>query len=84
MSSFTLDPSQIPAMTPPDGVTSNFVDPESRASATRIVICIALALMSLFLVLRVYSRLKTRGTFEVDDCESTILDQTVVEMQVND
>lgn len=65
-----LDPSQIPAMTPPDGVLPNFVDAETRAPAARVVVCVGLALMLAFITLRIYIRLKVKSIFEADDCAS--------------
>lgn len=66
----SLDPSQIPAMTPPDGVIPNFVDAETRAPAARIVACIGLAMMLSFITLRIYIRIKMKSNFEADDCAS--------------
>lgn len=63
----SLDPSQLPAMVPPDGVIPNFVDPETRAPTVRIVICVSLALMVSFIALRIYSRLTVRVNFGADD-----------------
>ncbi|KUI61111.1 hypothetical protein VP1G_08288 [Cytospora mali] len=63
----TYDPSQFPSMTPPAGVTPNFVDPPTRAPATRVVICVTLFLMLLFVCLRIYTRLRVAHAFAADD-----------------
>ncbi|KAI0842711.1 hypothetical protein F5Y06DRAFT_133585 [Hypoxylon sp. FL0890] len=62
-----LDSSLIPGMTPPPGVTPNFVDPESVAPACRIITGVSLAMMYCFLVLRVYTRIWVTRSFGIDD-----------------
>ncbi|KAI1499892.1 hypothetical protein F5X99DRAFT_262235 [Biscogniauxia marginata] len=63
-----MDPAaQTPALQPPPGMISNFVDPPSRASLGRIVIGVTLPLMILFLALRVYTRLSIFRTLSADD-----------------
>ncbi|KAI1084718.1 hypothetical protein F5B20DRAFT_218899 [Whalleya microplaca] len=57
----------IPGLLPPPNVTSNFNDPESLAPATRSVICVALALMYCFLIVRIYTRLRVTCSFGADD-----------------
>lgn len=65
----TFDPSQFPALTPPTGVIPNFIDPPTRAPATRVVVCVTLALMLGFVSLRIYTRLRVTRTFGADDCK---------------
>lgn len=67
-----MDPSQIatyPAMTPPAGVTPNFVDPYSLAPGGRIIIYVLLPLMVISLALRLYTRIHITHTIGADDCE---------------
>ncbi|KAI2625718.1 hypothetical protein GGR54DRAFT_511638 [Hypoxylon sp. NC1633] len=63
-----LNLSEISVMTPPDGVTPNFVDPPSVAPATRIIIGVSMVVMYCFLALRIYTRLWVTHSFGVDDC----------------
>lgn len=49
--------SRTPALPPPDGVLSNFIDPPSRANSYIIVNSIALALMILCVSLRLYAKI---------------------------
>lgn len=75
-----LDPEMlmhIPVHPPPPGVTSNFIDPLSRAYQTRIAIGVMLALMVPLLFLRLYTRLRVTKTFGLDDCMSFQPDMNV-------
>jgi len=45
-----------PAMPPPNGVTPNFVDPESRAPAAIALLSSFLAIMLIILSLKLFSR----------------------------
>ncbi|OCL10074.1 hypothetical protein AOQ84DRAFT_290010, partial [Glonium stellatum] len=57
-----------PALAPPPGVVPNFVNPQSRADQTRIVICVTLPIMVILLALRIYTRLRKTRAFGADDC----------------
>ncbi|KAJ8125013.1 hypothetical protein O1611_g8628 [Lasiodiplodia mahajangana] len=55
------------AMAPP-GMTSNLIDPESRAWNVELTIGITLLPAILLVVLRVYARLRLARSMGVDDC----------------
>ncbi|KAI8954548.1 hypothetical protein F4801DRAFT_532071 [Xylaria longipes] len=64
------DPSyfdNIPALTPPPGVTPNFIDPPSLAPVGRIIIGITLLLTVISVVSRLYTRLHITHSFGTDD-----------------
>lgn len=63
----SYDPSLFPALTPPAGVVPNFDDPTTRTPAGRIVICVTLSIMLMFVVLRAYSRVFVTRLFGIDD-----------------
>ena len=58
---------QYPAAVPPTGVTPNFAHPESRGSRLVIVGGLMVALMTLFLASRVYTKAKIIRRFSWDD-----------------
>lgn len=60
----------VPAMAPPPGQKSNFVDPENRNEVMIIVITISMALFLIFVGLRIYARLRSSGRLVWDDCIS--------------
>ena len=66
-----MDPSQItpstPAIPPPPGVTSNFVNPHTRAPVAIIFISIAISLMWLVVMTRLYSKAWILRSFGWDD-----------------
>ncbi|KAK3688858.1 hypothetical protein B0T22DRAFT_535940 [Podospora appendiculata] len=62
-----FDPATTPSMAPPEGMTSNFVDPPSLAYIPRATMYTALPLMMLFLCLRLYSRARVGFKFGADD-----------------
>lgn len=68
MSSY--DPSLFPALNPPAGVLPNFDDPPTRAPAARIVICVTLSFMLVFVFLRTYTRAFVTHMFGIDDCKT--------------
>ncbi|KAI3401820.1 hypothetical protein diail_8198 [Diaporthe ilicicola] len=67
------DPSMFPALAPPPGVLPNFNNPATRAPAARIVICITLSVMILFVSLRIYTKIFVTRLFGVDDCKRFFL-----------
>jgi hypothetical protein len=56
-------------ITPPPGVTSNFDNPVSRENEIYIASGVFLPLMTGFLILRVYTRMKFSRQLGADDCE---------------
>lgn len=58
-----------PGIPPPPGVTSNFVNPESCAHIPRIVIAISIPIMTICVLMRLYTRLFVTRTFGIDDCK---------------
>lgn len=62
-----LDPSQIPAGMAPDGLESNFVDPPSMSDAYRGVIYSFVPLMFLFLLSRLFIRIRMLQVILIDD-----------------
>ncbi|KAK0630534.1 hypothetical protein B0T17DRAFT_616176 [Bombardia bombarda] len=56
-----------PAMVPPPGEVSNFIDPYSLAPAGRIVVYVTLPLMVISVALRIYTRLFVTRTIGTDD-----------------
>ncbi|CAG8975817.1 hypothetical protein HYALB_00009397 [Hymenoscyphus albidus] len=62
LSAFT----NIPALPPPKGVTSNFINPESRAKEARAAIYLCLSLMVISVLLRIYARMGVSRSFGAD------------------
>jgi hypothetical protein len=59
---------EVPAATPPDGITPNFVDPPSvgyQQTTTNIVV---LVIMIIVVLLRLYTRIFIVKSFGYDDC----------------
>ncbi|KAG8157018.1 hypothetical protein KVR01_013008 [Diaporthe batatas] len=63
----SYDPSTFPALPPPAGVLPDFIDPPTRAPAGRIVICVTLSVMLIFVILRAYTRIFMTRLFGIDD-----------------
>lgn len=57
-----------PAALPPDGVTANFVDPESRASVLIGVGAFFVAIMVVFVLARLYTKAFIIRKGSWDDC----------------
>ena len=62
-----MDISRIPAMPPPPGEIPDFVNPESRAYGTVIALATITAVMLVFVLLRIYSKLFVVKNFGLDD-----------------
>ena len=62
-----IDYAHVPVVPPPPGVTSNFVNPESRAKYYVAIIATCLPLMLPIVVMRLYLRLWNSRSFAVDD-----------------
>lgn len=58
----------IPAMPPPPGKTSNFVDPEYQGTKFIVVNCVFLPLAVVALVVRTWTRVCIVRNFQDDDC----------------
>lgn len=61
-------PSLVPALPPPDGVTSNFEHPDSLMWAMNVSMAVAIPLATLFFGLRCYVRLWIKRQWIVEDC----------------
>ncbi|KAI8958629.1 hypothetical protein F5Y11DRAFT_362445, partial [Daldinia sp. FL1419] len=62
-----IDSSHIPLIPAPSGVRSSFDNPESHAWVGKVIIYITLALMVVFVSLRIYTRARVTLTFRADD-----------------
>lgn len=58
-----------PGLDPPPGVTPNFVDPETRAPYAIIAHTIALSLATIFVAMRMYTKIWITRSPGWDDCE---------------
>ena len=58
-----------PALSPPPGVTSNFVNPESLTPQMNVAMGVAIPLVTVFFGLRAYARLVVRRVWIFEDCE---------------
>ena len=65
--------SEIPAGKPPAGVKPNLVDPNSLAHAIISVNAVFLALMLIFITLRIYTKSMLLHALWWDDCKSPML-----------
>ena len=59
----------VPGLTPPPGVTSNFVNPPSQSNITIIVMTVYLVLTTPLVILRMYTRAFVKGPVKWDDCK---------------
>ena len=65
--------SQIPAGKPPAGVKPNLIDPDSLGGAIVTVNAVFLALMLIFVTLRIYTKAVLLQTLWWDDCKLPVL-----------
>ena len=72
------DLSKIPALDPPPGITSNFLDPVNRANITVIPCAGIVAVMILFVFLRMYTKIYITHSTGWDDCKITLLDPMLI------
>ena len=63
-----MDLSKIPASDPPPGIVPNFNDPPSRRPVATVMVSVTLALMVLFVVLRLYADLWVLRKLEKASC----------------
>ena len=61
--------SAIPSLNPPPSVTPDFVHPVTRANLTLIPCACIVAVMILFVILRLYTKLYVIQAVGWDDCE---------------
>ena len=67
----------LPALRPPPGVTSNFINPaQDRATQYNAICFFTLALACLFLFARLYTRIVLQKRPGWDDCEWILLKYT--------
>lgn len=64
-----IDPSKVPLLAPPEGQTSNFIDPPSLAPVAEGVGGLLIAVETIMLVLRTCSNVKTFGKLRFEDCK---------------
>lgn len=72
MSLSSIPPAQLallPAAKPPDGVIPNLVNPESCGPAVIVALAISSGLMSVFVILRMYTKLRIVRKMDWDDCK---------------
>ncbi|KAI1762136.1 hypothetical protein GGR53DRAFT_532907 [Hypoxylon sp. FL1150] len=62
-----IDYSQIPLGPPPPGGTSNFIDPPRNSWATKVSVYVTLPLIFIFILLRIYARVRVTRKFDLDD-----------------
>lgn len=65
-----IDYWQVPAATPPNGTTSNFVNPPSVGNRQTITNIITLIIMIVVVLLRLYTRIFIVKSVGYDDCAS--------------
>lgn len=59
-----------PALAPPSGVQPDFDNPPNRNAAVHVMLAFCLALTSIFLLLRVYTRAVITRQFQFLDCKN--------------
>ena len=65
----------LPALLPPPGITSNFVDPTSRGKDLVITSALCIPLMVVCVAVRFYTKLRIKHVWGWDDCESPLVSQ---------
>lgn len=65
------DITQIPALKPPPGVTPNFVDPYTRGPLFLALTAVAIGIVYVFVIARIYCKICLQNKLSWDDCEST-------------
>lgn len=58
----------VPVIAPPLRQESNFVNPENRKGETIAVITVFMALVLIFVGLRIYAKIRSSGRLARDDC----------------
>ena len=62
-----MDPAHTPLSAPPLGLTSNFINPNSKAKAVKSVIIICMIFVFISFAMRMCARLGIKRTFRKDD-----------------
>ena len=63
-----MDLSTIPIVSPPDGIKSNFKNPQSLANTAIGIVSVVILLEVFFLAVRLHNNIKTFSTLMADDC----------------
>ncbi|KAF2843083.1 hypothetical protein M501DRAFT_1012451 [Patellaria atrata CBS 101060] len=63
----TMDPTKTPLMAPPDGMTSNFENPDTRHAEVHIGMGVTLSFTVVFIFLRIYAKLTVSRLWGWDD-----------------
>lgn len=72
-----LNSSLLPAMTPPEGVNPNFIDPNCDTYAPSIVGYLCFALATTSLVARLFTRLMVMKSMTLEDCKLPFSDSLI-------
>lgn len=60
---------RIPTAEPPEGTLSNFVNPPSLDSQSKIITGLMLSITIIILLLRLYTRVRIMRSWGADDCK---------------
>ena len=63
------DLSKIPAVPAPGGEVSNFDNPDNKITATLVLISVCLAIMTIMMLVRIYTRTVVKKSMGLDDCQ---------------
>ena len=66
---------EMPAATPPPGVTPNLVDPPNEEAAAKGIILSFWIFCSLTLFIRIYTKAVLIRKFDLSDCELCLMDK---------
>lgn len=69
-----LDIELLPIFPPPPGQVSNFIDPDDQMTATVSIHVVCLAFLTVFVVMRIYTRRYIIGKLRLDDCMTPLVD----------
>jgi hypothetical protein len=70
----------VPALQPPPGVTSNFLNPVKNRIGCRLAVYITLPMAIISLIMRIYTRARVSGGVGADDCKSSFIFYTAILM----
>ena len=62
-----MDPSSLPALPPPPGVSSNFDHPRTEVSSIIIVNCVSIVIMVVFVNIQLYTKVRITRSFPRHD-----------------
>lgn len=66
----SYDLSQVPGLAPPPGVIPNFVNPHTRGPLLIALTAVAVGIMYVFVITRLYCKFYVQRKLSWDDCES--------------